>query len=365
MKLGTEANKRINYLNAQDTISRISVICLVLIATIATGAALRWLAPLMIPFTLALFTAFVLTQLAESLMMRFRFPRLLAVGASVTIAILMFTLVINLVTSSLGKMRNNLDSYQTSVQQLGHELSERLPLDKLGMDPERDWASLAKVSAGNVRSIFLGATNAILDLLKSWLLVFIFVLFMLIGWRGDGQPPPGIRGQIQASVRRFLIAKTIISAVTGILVGTILTILDVDLALVFGVFAFLLNFIPSIGSIIATLLPMPLVLISPDATFITGFLAIALPGAVQISIGNFVEPKIMGDSLDMHPVTIILSLIFWGMLWGPVGMFLATPIAVIIKIFLDKNPSSKPLSDLMGGDLGPLLGEPAKKKVDV
>lgn len=344
-------------MNAQETISRISVTCLILIATIATGAALRWLAPLMIPFTLALFTAFVLTQVAESLMLRVRFPRTLAIAASVAIAILIFTLVISLVTSSLGKMTRNLDSYQASVRVLSKDLAQKLPLERLGFDPSKDWTSIADVSAGNVRSMVLSATNGILDLLKSWLLVFIFVLFILIGWRGDGRPPPGIRGQIQASIRRFLVAKTIISAVTGILVGTILTILKVDLALVFGVFAFLLNFIPSIGSIIATLLPMPLVLIAPDATPLTGILAIALPGAVQITIGNFIEPKVMGDSLDMHPVTIILSLIFWGMLWGPVGMFLATPIAVIIKIFLDKNPSSKPLSELMAGNLGPLLGD--------
>ena len=100
------------------------------------------------------------------------------------------------------------------------------------------------------------------------------------------------------------------------LVGTVLAVLGIDLALVFGLFAFLLNFIPSVGSLIATLLPLPIVLMSPDVSVLVAVLAIGVPGGIQFTIGNVLEPKIMGDALDLHPVAILMALILWGMLWA-------------------------------------------------
>ena len=127
--------------------------------------------------------------------------------------------------------------------------------------------------------------------------------------------------------------------------------LGVDLAMVFGLFAFLLNFIPSIGSIIATLLPVPVVLMSPSLSMPAAIMAIAIPGVIQFSVGNVIEPKIMGDELDLHPVTILLTLIVWGMLWGIAGMLLATPITAVMKILFSKNELTAPIADIMAGRL--------------
>jgi len=120
--------------------------------------------------------------------------------------------------------------------------------------------------------------------------------------------------------------------------------------------AFLLNFIPSIGSIVATLLPLPVVLVSPDVSGLTIILALVLPGAVQMFIGNVVEPKVMGDELDLHPVTILLSLMIWGAIWGIVGMLLATPIVAVMKIFFERSELTRPVADLLAGRLD-RLGE--------
>jgi AI-2 transport protein TqsA len=131
-------------------------------------------------------------------------------------------------------------------------------------------------------------------------------------------------------------------------VGIILTALGLDLALVFGVMAFLLNFIPSVGSVIATFLPLPVALIQFDS-MLAVLAVILLPGLVQVTIGNFVEPMVMGEGLDLHPVTILLALVFWGLLWGPVGMILATPITAILRIVFARVDMMRPVAELLAG----------------
>ena len=133
--------------------------------------------------------------------------------------------------------------------------------------------------------------------------------------------------------------------------ATTLSILGIDLALAFGIFAFLLNFIPSLGSVVATFLPLPIVLVTEDMTLATGIMAIAIPGAIQFSVGNVIEPKVMGKSLELHPVTILVALIFWGTLWGVVGMFLAVPITAVLRILLGRLEVTRPAAALLEGRL--------------
>ncbi|MBU1433250.1 AI-2E family transporter, partial [Myxococcota bacterium] len=161
-------------------------------------------------------------------------------------------------------------------------------------------------------------------------------------------------------IKRYIIIKVSLSAVTGILVALILSALRVDLAIFFGLMAFVLNFIPSVGSIIATLLPLPIVLLDPNLSIWMGLLAFFLPGAVQLTIGNVIEPKLQGDSLELHPITILLALIFWGMLWGIPGMFLAMPVTAVLRVFLDQLDLTRPAARLMAGHLGqaPVIAPP-------
>ena len=125
--------------------------------------------------------------------------------------------------------------------------------------------------------------------------------------------------------------------------------LGIDLALVFGLFAFLLNFIPSIGSIIATLLPLPVVIVSPDVSTTVAVLAIAIPGTIQFTIGNLIAPRVLGSSLSLHPVTILLALMFWGSLWGVVGMLLATPMTAVLKMLADRFERTQAIARIMSG----------------
>jgi len=125
----------------------------------------------------------------------------------------------------------------------------------------------------------------------------------------------------------------------------------VEYALSFAVFAFVLNFIPNVGSLLATLLPMPIVILTPETTWVTWTLAFVLPLCVQVIVGNVLEPKIMGDTLGLHPIVILMALIFWGILWGIPGMLLAAPMTSVTKIILYRIEVTRPFARLMGGDL--------------
>ena len=200
----------------------------------------------------------------------------------------------------------------------------------------------------------LNLSGAIIDLVSQGAIVLIFLMFLMLGGSAATAPIGGTWGEVEARIKRYLVFKAVISAVTGFLVGAVLAFFGVQAATVFGLMAFLLNFIPSIGSIVATLLPLPVVLMSADLSTSARVLAIVIPGALQFAVGNVVEPKIMGDELDLHPVTILLALMIWGALWGIVGMLLAVPITAVMKILMERGELTKPVADLFAGRLDAL-----------
>jgi AI-2 transport protein TqsA len=205
--------------------------------------------------------------------------------------------------------------------------------------------------------------GAIFGLISGVLFVSIFVIFLLAGRDPYAEHSQIYRAVVQ-KIRRYIGTKIVISAIVGILVWASLSVIGLQLAGVFGVLSFLLNFIPSIGAIIATLLPIPIAVAqfhSPLAVI----LVVAVPGTIHNLLGNFVEPKLMGEGLDLHPVTVLLALSVWGLLWGIVGMFLAVPITAAIRIVLIQFDTLRPIGNLLAGDFdksadpaGKALGAP-------
>lgn len=191
--------------------------------------------------------------------------------------------------------------------------------------------------------------GAIFGLLSGVFFVCVFVIFLLAGRNPYAEHSQVYRDVVQ-KIRRYVGTKVVISAVTGVLVWASLAIMGLELAGVFGVLAFLLNFIPSIGSIIATLLPIPVAVIQFQSSPGLIVLVVLIPGVIQNVLGNIIEPKLMGEGLDLHPVTILLALSFWGYLWGIVGMFLAAPITAAIRIVLMQFDTFKPIANLLAGD---------------
>ena len=292
----------------------IQTACQLILAAVALGAALYWLRPVMIPFVLAVFLALGASPLVELQVRRLRVPKGVAVGTTLLIAIAGLGAVGLVVSASVNQLRANADAYQARLTELVQRVASFEPLQDMGVGYEEMIQSVSAIPISSVGSFLLGTTNAIANLLSQSLLVLIFLVYLLAG--SGGGPSTGVWGEIESRIQRYVAMKSMLSLATGVAVGGILSFLGIDLAMVFGLFAFLLNFIPSIGSVIATLLPLPVLLVDPGVSFPVAILAFVLPGAANFAIGNLIEPKVMGDALDLHPITILMALILWGMLWG-------------------------------------------------
>ncbi|MCH8218385.1 MAG: AI-2E family transporter [Planctomycetes bacterium] len=193
--------------------------------------------------------------------------------------------------------------------------------------------------------------NIVSSIIFVSIFVSIFVIFLLSG-RNPRTVRNSIYTDIEQKIRRYIITKVAISSVTGLLVWFSLERLGLELASVFGIMAFLLNFIPSVGSIISTVLPVPIAVVQFQSGegWLWLVMVILVPGSIQFVIGSLIDPKLMGEGLNLHPVTILLALSFWGLLWGIVGAFLAAPITAAIRIVLMQFDTLKPVGMLLAGE---------------
>lgn len=331
-----------------DLDRRIQTACLLVLAILATGAALYWLRPVMIPFVLAVLLSYVLSPVMGVLTRKLRMPRGLALAIALVLGFLILTGAAMLVSSSVRQLARNASAYQEQLTVLLHRVTGWLSAQgvEIGGDDIQQ-----QMSAMPVGTMLVKVTNAIIDTLSNTFLVLVFAIYLLDG-SGRTATPTAMARDIDRKIKRYVSLKIALSAVTGLLVGVILQALSVDLAMVFGVLAFVLNFIPSVGSVVATLLPVPLILVSPDFSPTVLVLALVLTGTVQMVVGNVIEPKLMGESLGLHPITVLLALILWGMLWGISGMLLAAPMTAVARILLDSLEMTRPVARAMAGDLG-------------
>jgi predicted PurR-regulated permease PerM len=148
-------------------------------------------------------------------------------------------------------------------------------------------------------------------------------------------------------IGRYLSVKFLVSGITGLLVWGILQIIGMDFALIWGVMAFILNFIPSIGSFILMVITILMGFIQffpQPGPIIAVFISMI---GIQVIVGNFFDPRLQGRRLNLSPVVIIFSLFLWGWIWGPVGMFIAVPITAVVKIVCQNIPGLKPVAVLM------------------
>ncbi|MGC9325355.1 MAG: AI-2E family transporter, partial [Desulfomonilia bacterium] len=152
--------------------------------------------------------------------------------------------------------------------------------------------------------------------------------------------------RIFSSVKRYLVLKTYISLATGVAVTIWLTILDRNYPILWGFVAFLFNYIPNIGSIIAAIPPLLLALINtgPVASLMVGLGYLV----INVSFGNLIEPRVMGQGLGLSTLVVFVSLVFWGWVLGPVGMLLSVPLTMIVKITMESFESTRWIAILLG-----------------
>jgi AI-2 transport protein TqsA len=328
---------------------RIQTVCLVVLATVVAAAAMKWLQPMLVPFLLSVFFMIALKPVAELLGRRFGLPHIPAVLLTFLLGLVLLGILGTIITLSLMQLKDNIPAYQKQLVVLLDRLAEALPLQSWGSN-EGEFKSMITGSVGSMSKKFLAqVADGLGAITSSGTLVLIFLGFLLFGAPVTRRVADTDWDQIERQVKKYIIVKISVSVATGVLVGLSLWLIGIEMAMMFGLLAFLLNFIPSIGSIIAVFLPLPVVLLNPDLSVAQILAAFAIPGAIEFTIGNIIEPRMLGENLDLHPITVLMALIFWGMLWGVIGMFLATPLTALLKIFLQRHEDTRPLAELLAG----------------
>lgn len=396
-----------------DNELRMQTFCLLTLTLIATGITLWLLRPVLVPFVLALFFVIGLSPLLDYIQRRLNATRPAAVGVSFLLGLGMILAFGSILTTSIGTIIDHSEDYEESVGDA--VVATAAWLDSIGIDyftrdeaddasaggakrPSTNETALEEGEASartetdesegdNRRQVIIGRAvllaksqtraaltwlgGTLLSLLASLGIVSIFVFFLLAGASSGARPTSGLWEEIESKIRGYIITKSVISFFTGLAFGAVLCLfgMDLSLAVVLGLLAFLLNFVPNVGPVIASVLPIPIVMfIMPDLTttmkdgdlFTSGYsvwwkvCAIAAGSAVQIISGNVIEPKVMGDSFELHPIVILLSLVLWGMMWGPVGVLLAVPMTAAVKVLLAKIERTQPVAELLAGRLEPI-----------
>lgn len=251
-------------------------------------------------------------------------------------------------TSHLGKYENRLTGIISSANQEFSRLGFSFSTQKLTQmfDP---------VKILDITASTLGQLG---NVMSNTTLIFFIVLFVLLEMKSislksrifgasSGKTMKNI-SRIEKSVRHYMVIKTIVSLLTGVLIGIWLSIIGVEYAILWALIAFLLNYIPNIGSVIAAVPAMLFTWIQlgfiPMVWVMAGYLA------VNLFIGYFVEPRVMGRGMGLSTLVVFLSLIIWGYILGIIGMFLSVPLTMTLKIILEYNDSTKPLSAMLGTD---------------
>ncbi len=330
----------------QDEQATLVTVSLVVLASVAITVGLAFTRPVMVPLVVAIIVYYLVSPIADVLEMKARFPRWLSTFVVMLIVGLVVAAVGLLFLTSVRGLVGSADVYQVRLLDVAAQISGWL--DRMGFALSRDALVTAISELPTARVRQSGPALAI-SLVQNSVLVMLFVIFLLLGRTRQLIKHPVFK-QIDRDIRRYLVLKTLISLATGVCIWVILTSFGVELALVFAVMTFILNFVPSIGSIIATILPIPIALMQFE-TLGPVIAIVLLSTMVQMIIGNGIDPLLMGQNLNLSPVTILAALVFWGLLWGVVGMLLAAPLTAILRIVLAQFETTRPMSELLAGRL--------------
>jgi predicted PurR-regulated permease PerM len=266
---------------------------------------------------------------------------------------LLFIVFGGIIGNSLSSFMEDAPEYEATLRQTTISIVNNL--NELGANINQEQI-LEMVDPGKILSFTATAVSEIGGLMSDSFLIMFITVFMLLEVKSfiyKGKLIEKIHGsslqymeKIGTSIRQYLSIKSAISLLTGILIWLWLVIIGVEYAILWGVIAFMLNFIPSIGSIIAAIPTMLFALIQLG----TGGLIWTGVGyiAINVIIGNVIEPKVMGKGLGLSTLVVFLSLIIWGYVLGTVGMFLSIPLTITIKIMLEQNPQTQWMALMLG-----------------
>jgi predicted PurR-regulated permease PerM len=314
---------------------------------------------LLLPLVIAASVAYLISILAHTICaVKIRgvgVPTSLAMVFAVAVIMVSLSFLVQLITVNIASVVKVAPEYQQNLEAL---IYRGYTLFKVEQAPnlqevlkQIDFRAYLQDFGGTVRG-----------LVSSTGIIIVYLIFLLLEQRTF---PSKIRalvrdperqadafeliGKMRHDIRSYIGIKVLTSAATGLLSYAVLNLVGVDFASFWAVLIFLLNFIPTIGSIIATAFPSLLTLVQFD-TIGPFIITASVLTTVQFCIGSLIEPKLMGNRLNLSPIVILLSLGLWGAVWGIPGMFLCVPITVIIMIICSYFPQSRPIAILLSGN---------------
>ncbi len=307
---------------------------------------------IIIPFLLSLFFSIISAHPIIWLNKK-KIPYTLAVIIVLMGFLILFLIFGGLIGNSLSNFTQNVPVYSANLKNMTTGLVDQL--NQWGMKVSSD-QFLELINPGNLLKYTAQGLSEIGSIVSNTLLIMIISVFILMEMRSFMIKANVIElvqnkslkylDDIGNSIRHYLTIKTIVSLFTGVFVTIWLLIVGVDYPVLWGLLAFLLNYIPNIGSIIAAI---PATLLALVQLGLGGMIWTAVGYlAVNLVMGNIVEPRMMGKGLGLSTLVVFLSLIFWGYIFGAIGMFLSVPLTMAIKIMLEQQENTRWIAMLLG-----------------
>ncbi|KFK96470.1 MULTISPECIES: AI-2E family transporter [unclassified Serratia (in: enterobacteria)] len=339
------------------------IIMLAMLVVILAG--IKAAADIVVPFLLAVFLAIVLNPLVV-LLERCRVPRGLSVMLLVMTAVVLLMMFVSMLASSLNEFARSLPQYRGTMLEKIAEL--QYYAQRFNMDITFSVDAVVKLvdpgATMNLVTRLLGHLSGAMTSIFLLLMTVVFMLFevQILPYKlrqALNKPNEGMAAIQRAlqGVTHYLVIKTVISLGTGLIVWGFLTWVGVRFAFIWGMMAFMFNFVPNIGSVIAAIPPLIQALLFNgfgDAMVVAGGYIV-----INLVIGNILEPRIMGRGLGLSTLVVFLSLIFWGWLMGPVGMLLSVPLTIIARITLETMDGGQKWAVILGD--GRLVKEDAQE----
>lgn len=311
---------------------------------------------LIVPFVIAVVVWYLLNSLGDLFgKIRVRkksMPRLLQLLLGFILFIVISFFIIKLVVVNFETFTSEYPIYHQNFLNLTKKLNETYDLGLLSSD---------YFETLDLPAIFGDALDSSLGFVSTFFLVLMYVVFLLLEQqifhtklklifkdRNEYVKFLGIVRKVDESVYSYVSIKTSICLLAGVTSYLVLVIIGVDFAFLWAFLIFLLNFIPIIGAFIGVIFPSLIALLQ-FGTFLEPILVVSLLSAIQLVVGNLVEPKVLGTKLNLSPLVVILSLTFWGLIWGVAGMFLCVPITVILMIIFSQFEGTKRIAILLSG----------------
>lgn len=309
-----------------------------------------------IPMILALFIWFLIKEIRnyarKTPFIGKKLPKWLLSILSTLILFSIFGFVINVLIGNINNLTNNINDYEKNVALINNQLIAQFKIDFLAM-----WSNY--IGEFDFTNLLKELLNSLTDLFGNAFMIGLYVLFLFFE---ESAFAPKLKAlypnktklnetsetleKINQSISKYITLKTVVSMITGVTSYVALSIIGVDTPLFWAFLIFILNYIPTIGSLIATLFPATIALLQfGDLTHF--FVVLGVIGFIQVIVGNIIEPKMMGNTLNVSSLVVILSLSFWGMIWGITGMVLSVPITVIIIILFSQFDSTKSIAILL------------------